>query len=529
MHAFRTGRLAGWVLWASIIVAILGGKATSAAEPKRPNIVFIFSDDHAYQTISAYNDPRKLLETPHIDRIGREGVRFDRCVVPNSICGPSRASVLTGKYSHRNGFYNNTNSRFDGSQPTFPKMLKAAGYQTAVIGKWHLVSDPTGFDEWHILPGQGVYYNPPMIHNGQRVKHEGYTTDLITDFSLDWLKNRDKSKPFLLMCQQKAPHREWSPPIRHLGHDGDRVYPEPETLFDDYAGRGKAEHDQDMTIAATMTPGDLKLTPPNGLTPDQRKAWDAYYEPRNAAFRKANPQGKDLVRWKYQRYMHDYLGCVKAIDDSVGRLLKYLDDEGLAENTIVIYTSDQGFYLGEHGWFDKRWIFEESLRSPLLVRWPGVTKPGSTSARLVSNIDFAETFLELAGLPIPEDMQGRSLVPLLKGLDPPDWRKSFYYEYYEYPQPHHVRPHHGVVTERHKLVHFTASDADYWELFDLKSDPKEMRNAIDEPANAGVVAELKTELARLRAELKVPTQTPPGASGQSARPAAKKAAAKPAN
>ena len=238
-----------------------------------------------------------------------------------------------------------------------------------------------------------------MIHNGKRVKHEGYTTDLITDFSLDWLKSRDRSKPFLLMCQQKAPHREWSPPPRHLGHDGDRAYPEPETLFDDYAGRGKAEHDQDMTIATTMNAVDLKLTPPDGLTPDQRKAWDAYYEPRNAAFRKANPQGKDLVRWKYQRYMHDYLGCVKAVDDGVGRLLEFLDDENLAGDTLVVYSSDQGFYLGEHGWFDKRWIFEESLRTPLLVRWPGVTRPGSSSARIVSNLDFAETFLEVAGLP----------------------------------------------------------------------------------------------------------------------------------
>jgi arylsulfatase A-like enzyme len=519
MRAIRTGWSASWV---AIVAAFLGANSSPAAEAKRPNIVFIFSDDHAYQAISAYGDARKLIETPQIDRIGREGMRFDRCLVTNSICGPSRAAILTGKYSHRNGFYNNTNSRFDGSQPTFPRMLQKAGYQTAVIGKWHLVSDPTGFDEWHILPGQGVYYNPPMIHNGTRVKHEGYTTDLITDFSLEWLKNRDKSKPFLLMSQHKAPHREWSPPIRHLGHDGDRTYPEPDTLFDDYAGRGIAEHDQDMTIAATMTPGDLKLTPPSGMNPEQRKAWDAYYEPRNAAFRSAKPTGKDLVRWKYQRYMHDYLGCIKAVDDSVGRILKYLDDEGLANDTIVVYASDQGFYLGEHGWFDKRWIFEESLRTPLLVRWPGVTKPGSSTTRLVSNVDFAETFLEAAALPIPGDMQGRSLVPLLKGQDPPDWRKSFYYEYYEYPQPHHVRPHHGVVTERHKLVHFTAPDADYWELFDLQADPKELRNAIGDPANAKVVAELKTELARLRVELKVPDVTPSEASGEAARPAAKK-------
>ena len=525
MRALHSKRLGGWSVLA-LVGTMLGA---GPAGPKRPNIVFIFSDDHAYQAIGAYNDPRKLIDTPNIDRIGREGMRFDRCLVTNSICGPSRAAILTGKYSHKNGFYNNTNSRFDGSQATFPKLLKAAGYQTAIIGKWHLVSDPTGFDEWRILPGQGVYYNPPMIHNGRRVKLEGYTTDLITDFSLDWLKHRDPSKPFLLMAQHKAPHRDWQPPIRHLGHDHDRTYPEPATLFDDYAGRGLAERDQDMTIAATMTPGDLKLTSPADLNPEQRKSWDAYYLPRNAAFQKANPQGKDLVRWKYQRYMHDYLGCVKAVDESVGRLLKFLDDEGLAEDTIVVYSSDQGFYLGEHGWFDKRWIFEESVRTPLLVRWPGVTKSGSSSARLVSNVDFASTFLEAAGLPTPPDLQGRSLVPLLKGLDPPDWRKSFYYEYYEYPQPHHVRPHHGVITERHKLIHFTASDADDWELFDLQTDPNELRNAIDDPSNAQVVADLKAELARLRADLDVPSRTPPEASGASTRPASKKAANKATN
>lgn len=504
------------VLVALAVLFALGPsqRPATAAEPRRPNIVFIFSDDHAYQAISAYNDARRLLETPNIDRLAKEGMRFDRCVVPNSICGPSRASVLTGKYSHRNGFYNNTNSRFDGSQTTFPKLLQAAGYQTAVIGKWHLVSEPTGFDEWRILPGQGIYYNPPMIHNGQREQHQGYTTDLITDFSLDWLKNRDKSKPFLLMCQHKAPHREWSPALRHLGHDGDRRYPEPPTLFDDYSGRGKAEHDQDMTIAATMTDQDLKLTPPAYLSSEQRKEWDAYYEPRNAAYRAAKPEGRDLVRWKYQRYMHDYLGCLKAVDESVGRLLKFLDDEGLAENTIVVYSADQGFYLGEHGWFDKRWIFEESLRAPLLVRWPGVAQAGVANTRLVSNIDFAETFLDAAGLPVPAEMQGRSLIPLLKGQTPADWRTSFYYEYYEYPVPHHVRPHYGVVTDRYKLVHFYAPDVNYWELFDLKEDPRELRSVYDDPAYAQTVADLKKEVVRLRDELKVPAEPPREAYGQ---------------
>jgi arylsulfatase A-like enzyme len=484
--------------------------AFAARAADKPNIVFIFSDDHGYQAISAYNDPRKLLQTPNIDRIGREGMRFDRCLVPNSICGPSRATVITGKYSHANGFYNNAgNMRFDGSQVTFPKLLHAAGYQMAIVGKWHLVSDPTGFDYWHILPGQGVYYNPPMIDNGRRVKHDGYVTDLITDFSLDWLKKRDKSKPFLLMMQHKAPHREWSPALRHLGHDNDRQYPEADTLFDDYAGRGKAEHEQDMTIAKTMVPLDVKLTPPPGLNAEQRQAWDAYYGPRNEAFKKANLQGKDLVRWRYNRYMHDYLGCIKAVDESVGRMLKFLDDEGLADNTIIVYASDQGFYLGEHGWFDKRWIFEESLRTPLLIRWPGVAKAGATDGHMVSNLDFAETFLEAAGLPVPAEMQGRSLIPILRGQSPADWRSTFYYHYYEHPGPHNVARHYGVVTERYKLVHFYEPEMNYWELFDFQKDPHELKSVFGSPEYTAVQKELAAELARLRTELKVPDPDPP--------------------
>ena len=497
---------------------------TRAADAKRPNIVFIFSDDHAYQAVSAYNDPRKLIETPNIDRIAKEGMRLDRCLVTNSICGPSRATVLTGKYSHRNGFYNNSNSKFDGSQVTAPKLLQAAGYQTAVIGKWHLITDPTGFDFWQILPGQGVYYNPPMIRNGERIKPDGYVTDLITDASLDWLGKRDKTKPFLLMCQHKAPHREWEPALRHLGHDKDRKYDEPPTLFDDYAGRGIAERDQDMTIAKTITPRDMKLVPVAQLTPDQRKAWDAYYEPRNEAFKKQNLTGRELTSWRYQRYMHDYLGCIKAVDESVGRVLKYLDDEGLAENTIVIYSADQGFFLGEHGWFDKRWIFEESLRAPLLVRWPGVTKPGSTTRDIVSNLDFAETFLDAAGLPIPAEMQGRSMRPVLAGQTPADWRKAFYYQYYEYPQPHHVRPHYGVITDRYKLVQFYGTGEDYAELFDLKDDPRELKSVFGQPDYAATQKELQSDLARLRKELQVPEQDAPEAFGN----AGAKKAVKPA-
>ncbi len=474
----------------------------------RPNLVFIFSDDHAYQAISAYQDPRGLLDTPNIDRLAREGMRFDRCLVPNSICGPSRATVLTGKYSHANGFYNNTNSRFDGTQTTFPKLLQAAGYQTAIVGKWHLVSEPTGFDYWEILPGQGVYYNPPMIRNGKPVKHQGYVSDLITDLALAWLRQRDRSKPFLLMCHHKAPHRSWQPNLKYLGHDHDRQYPIPETLFDDYAGRGKAERQQDMTIAKTMTPQDLKLVPPKQLTDEQLQAWNAYYEPRNEAFRKANLQGRDLVRWKYNRYLHDYLGCIKSVDESVGRLLAYLDEAGLAENTLVIYSSDQGFYLGEHGWFDKRWIFEQSLRTPLVVRWPQVTKPGRINDDLVSNLDFAETMLEAAGVPVPSEMQGRSFVPLLKGPTPADWRKSLYYHYYEYPGPHDVARHYGVVTAHYKLVRFYEPQFDYWELFDLEKDPRELTSVYGRPDYAAVQQELHAELGRLRQEFKVPDPDP---------------------
>lgn len=508
------------------LVAALAGALTAVADnhakTQRPNIVVIFADDHAYQAISAYGDPRKLVETPNIDRLAREGVRFDRCLVPNSICGPSRACVLTGKYNHLNGFYNNTNSRFDGSQMTFPKLLQQAGYQTALIGKWHLVTDPTGFDHWHILPGQGQYYHPPMLENGKRVQHSGYVTDIISDLSIDWLKKRDRTKPFLLMSQHKAPHREWEPPLRYLSHDSDRKYLEPPTLFDDFKELGQAERDQDMTLAKTFTLRDAKLTPPNALKPEERKVWDAYYEPRNEAFRKANLAGNDLVRWRYNRFLHDYLACVRAVDEAVGKLLTYLDEEGLTQNTLVIYASDQGFFLGEHGWFDKRWIFEESLRTPCLVRWPAVANAGQVNNQLTSVIDFAPTFLEAAGVSIPSDIQGRSLLPLLKGQVPADWRKSFYYHYYEYPAPHHVRPHYGIVTDRYKLVHFDRPDVDYWELFDRKKDPNETRSFYDEPAYADVVRELKSELGRLRKELKVPDEAPQGAYGSSEMPTYRK-------
>ena len=491
------------------IAVVLAGSASLAAPPKPPNIVFVFTDDHAYAALSAYGDSRKLLDTPNIDRIAKTGMRLDRCLVPNSICGPSRATVLTGKHSHANGFFNNSNSKFDGTQVTFPKLLQEAGYQTALIGKWHLVSDPTGFDHWNILPGQGIYYNPPMVLNGTRTANVGYVTDLITDFSTDWIKKRDKDKPFLLMCQHKAPHREWAPAVRHLGHDADRKYPEPPTLFDDYAGRGDAERASDMSIEKTMTDLDLKLKPPPGINTEDLKAWNAYYEPRNAILKTARFTREGLIRWKYNRYLHDYLACIKAVDEGVGKLLDTLEAEGLAENTIVIYASDQGFYLGEHGWFDKRWIFEESLRTPCLMRIPGVTKPGTTSKDITSNLDFAPTILQACGLPVPAAMHGRSLIPLLKGNTPADWRKSFYYHYYENPGPHDVAKHYGVVTDRHKLVHFYEGPKAYWELFDRQTDPQELKSVFNDPAYADARKTLEAELTRLRTELKVPDPDPP--------------------
>lgn len=511
-------QLAGRSLWHQMVVCaalLAGGHGLAAAMPKGPpNIVFIFSDDHAYQAISAYGDPRELIRTPNIDRLAKEGMRFDRCLVTNSICGPSRATILTGKYNHLNGFVNNTNCVFDGAQVTFPKLLQAAGYQTALIGKWHLESDPTGFDHWQILPGQGEYYNPPMIRNGQKIQTKGYVTEIITNETIKWLKNRDRTKPFVLMSQHKAPHRNWFPPLDSLGREPDRVYPEPATLFDDYSGRGNAEREQDMSLEKTMHDGDVKLRgAPARLSPEQRKQWDAYYEPRNEAFRQAKLTGKALISWKYQRYMHDYLACVQAVDDSVGAVLKALEEEGLADNTIVIYSSDQGFYLGEHGWFDKRWIFEQSLRTPLLVRWPGVVRPGTVNKDIVSNVDFAETFLEVAGQAVPAEMQGRSLVSLLRGEKPADWRTSFYYQYFEYPAPHRVRPHEGVVTDRYKLVRFFGTADNYTELFDRQTDPEELTSFYGRPEYAGVQADLEAELGRLKHVLKVPEVIPPAWMG----------------
>jgi len=470
----------------------------------RPNIMFVFTDDHAAQAISAYGS--RINRTPNIDRIAEEGVLFRNCFVTNSICAPSRAVILTGKHSHLNGVPTNRET-FDGAQQTFPKLLRQAGYQTAIIGKWHLKSEPTGFDYWRVLRGQGTYYNPLFRTPEGEETIEGYTTDIITDLSLEWLKHgRDPEMPFMLMCQHKAPHRSWEPGPKYLGRYEDTVIPEPPTLFDNYEGRGTAARTQEMTISGHLNERDLKLVPPRNLTQEQLKTWEAAYGPRNEEFRKAELKGTDRTRWNYQRYLKDYIRCIDSVDENLGRLLDYLEETGLAENTLVVYSSDQGFYLGEHGWFDKRFMYEESLRMPFLARWPGVIEPGSVNEDLAQNLDFAETFLDVAGLQPPPDMQGRSLVPLLKGKTPQDWRKSIYYHYYEYPAVHMVRRHYGIRTLRYKLIHFYQEDE--WELYDLVRDPYELRSLYDNPMYAGVVGELKAELKRLRTLYRVPDKDP---------------------
>jgi arylsulfatase A-like enzyme len=488
---------------------IIPGARAQNAQTQRPNIIYIMADDHAYQAISAYGGPLKdLAPTPNIDRIAKDGIRFNRCLVTNSISGPCRAVILTGKYSHLNGFLKNEGQPpFDGSQQTFPKLLQKAGYQTAMIGKWHLGSDPTGFNHWDILPGQGNYYNPDFITREGRHREQGYVTELITQKCINWLREvKDSGKPFMLMMHHKAPHREWQPGPDELGMYKDVKFPEPVTLFDDYANRGTAEKTQDMTIAKTMRiEEDLKLYKDKSkmkntglmrMDPDQMAKWNAAYDPIIEKFYASEPSGQDLVRYKYQRYLEDYLACIAAVDKSVGEVLDFLKENGLDKNTVVIYSSDQGFYLGEHGWFDKRWMFEESYRTPLLIDWPGVTKPGAVNEDMVSNIDLAETFLEMAGVEVPSDMQGRSMVPILKGKTPGNWRKEHYYHYYEYPGSHMVKRHYGISSEQYKLIHYYY-DIDEWELYDRKADPLELRNVINDPQYRSVKKQLHEELIKL--------------------------------
>ncbi|MFM1748298.1 MAG: Choline-sulfatase [Verrucomicrobiota bacterium] len=473
--------------------------ALPAAAPARPNILFIFTDDHAQHAISAYGS--KVNRTPHLDRLAAGGARFNHAFVTNSICTPSRAVLLTGKYSHANG--TPVFNVFDGSQPTVAKMLQAGGYHTGMIGKWHLGSMPTGFDRWIILPGQGIYFNPDFLTPAGRVTLTGHTTEITTRLGIEFLDTRPKDKPFFLMLHQKAPHRGWEPDPRNKELFKNRVIPEPATLWDDYATRPAALPENRQTVANDLTRRDLKLEPPADLAPGPaRQQWlnvkPTEVEVTQPDGSKRILRGRELVQWKYQRYMQDYLACVQGVDDGVGEVLDYLDRTGLAANTVVIYSTDNGWYLGDLGMYDKRFMYEPGLHIPLLARGPGI-KAGLVTDLFALNADFAPTFLEVAGLPVPADMHGRSLVPILRGEKPAKWRTSAYYRYYHDPGHHNTRAHYGVRTATHKLIHYWKKDA--WEMFDLVKDPTEQRNLINDPAQAPRIAELKAELKRLQQEL----------------------------
>ena len=496
----------------------------SGSENARPNILFIMSDDHAYQAISAYSD--KLIQTPNIDRIADEGILFTNASVTNSICAPSRATILTGKHTHINGKIDNIMA-FDTTQVTFPQLFQKAGYETAMYGKLHFGNNPKGVDDFMILPGQGSYINPKFITPSGDTTITGYVTDIITDLTIDWLeKKRNKEKPFLMMYLHKAPHRAWWPSTEKFKTFSKRKFPEPETLFDDYKGRGTAAKDAEMTIMDEMLLSyDNKVLPEAiaelGIADDPRNK--RYFE--GSEFSRINETQMPLYKsvldsissefktkwpsmtekekrsWKYQRYMQDYLGCISSVDDNVGRVLDYLDESGLAENTVVIYTSDQGFYLGEHGWFDKRFIYDESFKTPLMIRWPNEITAGTTNDEMVQNLDFAQTFLEAAQIEVPGDMQGESLMPLLKGNESQWNREAVYYHYYEYPASHMVKRHYGIVTKDYKLAHFYY-DVDEWELYDRKNDPQEMKNVYDDPEYGSIVEKLHSELNELRVKYK---------------------------
>ncbi len=473
--------------------------AAGAATAPRPNVVFIMADDHAAHAISAYGS--RVNATPNLDRLAREGMLFRNAFVTNSICTPSRAAILTGAYSHRNGVP--VFNRFDGSQTTVAKLLQAAGYYTGMIGKWHLGSDPTGFDRWEILPGQGVYHDPVLYTATGETTYRGrYVTDLITDLGIDFIRARPKGRPFFLMLHHKAPHRGWTPDDKHRLMFEGKVIPEPATLWDDYATRTDALRENQQRVADDLTRRDLKLEPPTGLHGEDRDSWldtKPTEVSRTVNGRATTLTGEALARWKYQRYMQDHLACVQSIDDNVGRLLDFLKESGLERDTLVVYTSDQGFFLGDHGLFDKRFMYEESLRMPLLVRWPAVVPASSTADAMALNVDFAPTFLEAARVAVPDSMQGRSLLPIVRGGVPGNWRTEIYYRYYHDPGHHNTRAHYGVRTATHKLIYYWRKNQ--WELFDLRSDPVELRNLYGQPGQEAITLELKATLARLRKEL----------------------------
>jgi len=462
-----------------LLPALQVAETREAQSQKQPNIVFIMSDDHAAHAISAYGS--KLIKTPNIDRLATEGMKFENCFVTNSICTPSRAAILTGKYSHINGVP--VFNHLDTSQPLLSKYMQQAGYYTGMVGKWHLggqnpytpeIGKPAGFDYWNILPGQGAYFDPLMIEMGVRNKLKGYTTDLITDLAINFIRNRPQNKPFFLMFHHKAPHRNWQPDEKHKRQFENFVPPLPATFDDDYKGKSDAARMATNHIDADLNETDLKMKPPEGLS------------------------AIELKKWKFTRYMQDYLACVAAVDDNIGRFLDFLDTSGLRENTIVIYTSDQGFFLGEHNMFDKRFMYEESLRMPFLVRWPARIKPGSISKEMILNVDFAPMMLDAAGAKTPSDMQGRSFLPILRGEKPAGWRTSMYYRYY-HPGHHNVAAHYGVRTDRYKLIFF--DKLNQWELYDLRNDPLEMHNIYGNKENGSLVTRLKKEMYRLKKEL----------------------------
>ena len=490
----------------------------AATAQQRPNIVYIMTDDHTAQMLSAYgNSP---IQTPNLDRLASEGVLFRHSFVANSLSGPSRACMLTGKHSHKNGFTNNEHGIFDGSQQTMPKLMQQAGYQTALVGKWHLVSKPTGFDYYEILGGQGEYYNPTFIQmDGSRKQTQGYCTEVITDKAIDWMEHRDKEKPFILFVHHKACHRDWLPPLKYLRAYEDQTFPLPANFWDDWEGRVAAQQQQ-MSIASPM---DMDLIYDNKiyrkgdksrlsgsylynidrLSEADRRQYDAFYDSITTDFYQNPPTGKALTEYKFQRYMRDYAKVTRSMDDNVGRLMDYLREHDMLDNTLVVYTSDQGFYMGEHGWFDKRFMYEESLNTPLIMRLPEGLKRRGEVQDMVQNIDYAPTFLDLAGAPIPQDIQGVSLVPLLQGKrSPKHWRDAIYYHFYEYPAEHMVKRHYGIRTKRYKLIHFY-NDIDTWELYDLKKDPSEMHNLYGQPGYEKITTQLHQQLEDLQKQYDV--------------------------
>ena len=506
---------------AVLAVALLPSSvALESQRAGRPNIIFIMTDDHAAHAIGAYGS--RVNKTPHLDRLAREGALMTSVFATNSICTPSRAAILTGQYSHLNGV--TMFNRFDSSRMTVARLLQQGGYHTGMVGKWHLGSDPVGFDRWEILPGQGVYWNPVFYTATEEKTYTGqYATDVITDRALDFIDQRPRDRPFFLMMHHKAPHRPWEPSASHAAHFATQRIPEPVTFWDSYATRTDALHENQQRVAADLTNRDLKLTPPQGVVGPELAKW-LVIKPDSVTIvrdgKNVTLTGEGLVRWKYQRYMQDYLATVQSVDDSVGRVLAVLDKAGLARNTIVVYTSDQGFFLGDHGLFDKRFMYEESIRMPFLVRWPARIKPGTRSDALALNIDFAPTVLAAASLPMSPEMQGRSMLPLFGGRAPSDWRTSMYYRYYHDPGDHNTRAHYGVRTRTHKLIYFWKKDQ--WELFDLVNDPYELHNLYGEPGQDALTATLKLELARLKREVRdddqlADAQLPNGVDGPVAR------------